>query len=87
MSDQNPSVTATAAAIEDATDGRWIVWLSETGWWWASRTRSLTAHELSSGSIHYIQADEPCELSDRIRHQDALCRKASERTTREPDQP
>lgn len=73
MSDQDPSVTAIVAAIESAAAGRWGVWRSDTGWWWAARTRTLTARELSARCLQYIHADNPQELVECIREQDRLC--------------
>jgi hypothetical protein len=69
MSD-DPSVGATVAAIEATFDGRWGVWLSDTGWWWATRTHALTAEELSDGCTPFVHADNPDELTERIRQQD-----------------
>jgi hypothetical protein len=46
MSEQPPTVTATVEALEAATNGRWGIWLSDTGWWWAARTQTLAAAEL-----------------------------------------
>lgn len=85
MSDQDPSVTATVAEIEAAAAGRWIAWLSDTDWWWASRTRTLTALELSAGCTQYIHADNPRELSERVRHQDVLYPNTSERRNQGAD--
>lgn len=73
MSDQDPSVTAIVAAIESAAGGRWGVWRSDSGWWWAARTRTLTARELSAGCVQYLHADNPQELFERIGEQDRLC--------------
>jgi hypothetical protein len=73
MSDQDPSVTAIVAAIESAAGGRWGVWRSDTGWWWAARTRTLAARELSAGCVQYLHADNPQELFERIGEQDRLC--------------
>lgn len=72
MPDQDPSVTAIVAAIESEARGRWWVWRSNTGWWWAARTRTLTAHEQNSGCLQYIHANDPNELTERIREQDRL---------------
>lgn len=72
MSDEDPSVGATVAAIEATFTGRWGVWLSDTGWWWATRTRALTAEELSAGCAPFIHADNPDELTERIRQQERL---------------
>jgi hypothetical protein len=69
---ENANLAATVAAIEMAFDGRWGVWLSETGWWWAARTRALTARQLAVGCVPFVQADNPGELTERIRQQDRL---------------
>jgi hypothetical protein len=74
MSEQSASLAAAIAAIESAYDDRWGVWLSDTGWWWATRTEALTASELSAGCVPFIHADNPDELSERIRQQDELAR-------------
>lgn len=74
MSEQRPSLAAAIAAIESAFDGRWGVWLSDTGWWWATRAEALTAAELAAGCVPFIHADNPDELSERIRQQDELGR-------------
>jgi hypothetical protein len=72
MSDDEPSVSATVTAIEAAFAGRWGVWLSDTGWWWATRAHALSAGELSAGCIPFIHADNPDELTERIRQQERL---------------
>jgi hypothetical protein len=72
MSGEHANVTATVAAIETAFSGRWGVWLSDTGWWWATRTHALTANELSAGCAPFIQADNPDELTERIRQQERI---------------
>lgn len=69
---ENTNLAAAVAAIEGAFDGRWGVWRSDTGWWWATRTRALTPRELAAGCIPFIQADNPSELTERIRQQDQL---------------
>jgi hypothetical protein len=69
---QDPAITATVAAIEAAFAGRWGVWVSDTGWWWATRTAALTADELAAGCVPHLHADNPDELTDRIRHQEHL---------------
>lgn len=77
MSDQDPSVAATIAATESSAGGRWGVWLSDTGWWWTARTRTLTARELGAGCLPYIHDDSLQELAARIREQDSLCQQLS----------
>jgi hypothetical protein len=78
-----PHTSLTAAAIEAAFNGRWGVWLSDTGWWWATRTGALTGEERTAGCVPFIQADNPDELAERIRQQDELTRTAS--STKEGD--
>jgi len=69
---QDPAITATVTAIEAAFADRWGVWVSDTGWWWATRTRALTADELAAGCVPHLHADNPDELTERIRHQEHL---------------
>ena len=69
---QDPAITATVTAIEAAFAGRWGVWVSDTGWWWATRTRALSAEELSAGCVPHLHADDPGELTERIRSQEHL---------------
>lgn len=70
MNDQDASLSAAVAAIEASFDGRWAVWLSDTGWWWATRTSALTAAETSAGWVPHLQASSLDELVERIRQQD-----------------
>ena len=65
-------LTETVEKPEAATNGRWGIWLSDTGWWWAARTQTLTAAELAAGCLHFIHAHSPDELAERIRQQDQL---------------
>jgi hypothetical protein len=81
MSDDEPSVNAAVAAIEAMFTGRWGVWLSDTGWWWATRTHALTADELSAGCVPFIHADNPDELTERIHQEEHL----APTPTRQPD--
>jgi len=72
MNNQPTAVTETVEALEAETGGRWGIWLSNTSWWWAARTQTLTAAELAAGCLHFIHADSPDELAERIRQQDQL---------------
>lgn len=72
MNEDNATVAATAASIEAAFSGRWGVWRSDTGWWWAARRQALTARQLNAGAAPYLQASSPGELTDRIRAQEQL---------------
>jgi hypothetical protein len=73
MSEQSPSVATTVAAIEASFGHRWGVWLSETGWWWATRTHVLTARQLGAGAVPHLHADSPDELKELIRQQESKC--------------
>jgi hypothetical protein len=70
----------TAADIEAACNGRWAVWQSDTGQWWAARTRPLTAHQQSAGAVPYLRAETPDELRQAISDEERL-------TTEEPGDP
>jgi hypothetical protein len=70
--EHHQATTATAEAIEASFGGRWGVWLSDTGRWWAARTSSLTSAQINVGCVPFIEADTPAELTDRIREQDRL---------------
>ena len=73
MSEERDQITtATAEAIEISFGGRWGVWLSDSGRWWAARTGSLTSAQINAGCVPFIAADNPDELTDRIRQQDRL---------------
>jgi hypothetical protein len=73
MSEEHPhTTTATAEAIEAEFGGRWGVWLSDTGRWWAARTSTLTSDQANAGCVPFIEADDPDELTERIREQDHL---------------
>jgi hypothetical protein len=69
MDDFDSTVAATAEA---EFDGRWGIWLSDTGQWWAARRQALSAEELAAGCVPHFQADSPDELRDRIRDEEAL---------------
>jgi hypothetical protein len=46
MDDFDSTVAATAEA---GFDGRWGIWLSDTGQWWAARRQALSAEEMAAG--------------------------------------
>jgi hypothetical protein len=73
MDHTQPSITSTAEALENMFGGRWGVWLSDTGRWWASRRDALTAAELGEGCVPFIRADTTDELAERIQEQEELC--------------
>ena len=73
MSEEHHQATAAIAdAIEAGFGGRWGVWLSDTGRWWATRTGPLTSAQLNAGCVPFLQADNPDELTERIGQQDRL---------------
>ncbi|HUY52901.1 MAG TPA: hypothetical protein VMV92_45585 [Streptosporangiaceae bacterium] len=63
---------ATAAVIEAAFGGRWGIWLSSAGRWWAARRHLLTAADLNAGCVAFLQAADPGELIHAIHHQEEL---------------
>jgi hypothetical protein len=76
MNDTQASAAVTAEAIETALGGRWGVWLSGTGRWWATRREKPSASGLDAAGVLLVRADDPDQLRTRIREQEAL----SERT-------
>jgi hypothetical protein len=72
MSATRTSITAIVKAIENAFDGHWGVWLSDTGRWWATRHATLTTEAINAGCVPFLRAGSPNELAERIRKQDGL---------------
>jgi hypothetical protein len=69
--------TCTAEQIEAAFGGRWGVWLSDTGRWWAARRSALSSAELSAGCVPFLRADGPAQLAERIQAQEEMASQAS----------
>ena len=67
---ENPGQTA--ANIETAHGGRWAVWLSDTGQWWAARTRPLTASQLAAGGVPFLRGATPGELRQALSNEERL---------------
>jgi hypothetical protein len=67
---ENSSLTATD--IEAACGGRWGVWQSDTGQWWAARTQPLTASQLAAGGVSFLRAATPDELKQAISDEERL---------------
>jgi hypothetical protein len=67
---ENPSLTG--ADIEAACGGRWAVWQSDTGQWWAARTQPLTASQLTAGGVPFLRAASPGALSQSISQEEQL---------------
>ena len=65
-----------AADIEAAYGGRWAVWQSDTGQWWAARTQPLTASQLTAGGVPFLRAATPGELMQAISDEERLTRPA-----------
>jgi hypothetical protein len=74
---EHTASTSTMEKLEAAFDGRWGIWLSDTGRWWAARRSALSSAELSAGCVPFLRADGPSELADRIRSQEELASHAS----------
>ena len=73
MSEENHQITGEVVeAIESEFGGRWGVWLSDTGRWWAARTSALTSDQVNAGCVPFIEADNQGELTEHIRRQDHL---------------
>ena len=67
-----PTRTGTAKTLEAVFGGRWGIWLSETGRWWATRRASLTAAELAAGCVPYLRAETASQLAEHIQAQEEL---------------
>ncbi len=66
----------TVEAIETAFDGRWGIWLSGTGRWWAARQEEPRAAgpEVAwpaGASVQLVRADDPDQLRARIQEREA----------------
>ena len=62
----------TAKTLEAVFGGRWGVWLSDTGRWWATRRAALTAAELTAGCVPFLRADTEALLAEHIQAQEEL---------------
>jgi hypothetical protein len=74
---EKPSLSA--EDIEAACDGRWGIWQSDTGQWWAARTQPLTADQLTAGSVSFLRAATPGELMQAISDEERLTNPAKDR--------
>jgi hypothetical protein len=74
-----PSITSTVEALEATFGGRWGIWLSDTGMWWASRRDSLSSADLAAGGVPFLRADTPDGLTERIQEQEVLCQPERDR--------
>jgi hypothetical protein len=77
MDETQADTASSAEAIEAAFDGRWGVWLSDTGWWWAARREPLNAAGLAAGCVPFLRAQTPTGLVERIQDQEDLHTRAA----------
>jgi hypothetical protein len=71
MNDQSARI-ATMETLEATFGGRWGIWLSDTGRWWAARRSALSGAQLSAGCVPFLRADDPSQLAARIQSQEEL---------------
>ena len=62
----------TAEAIEAEFGGRWGIWLSGTGRWWAVLHEERSA--AGPGAVLPVRADDPDQLKARIQQREASAR-------------
>jgi hypothetical protein len=67
-----PTRTGAAKTLEAIFGGRWGIWLSDTGRWWATRRAALTAAELTAGCVPYLRAETESRLAEHIQAQEEL---------------
>jgi hypothetical protein len=56
------------AAIEEEFPG-WLVWRSDAGRWYATRSGDLTDAQLQAGYAMTVAADDPARLRELLRDQ------------------
>lgn len=72
MTDTRTPADRTAAAIKTEFEGRWGIWLSGTGRWWAAYRGPLSAADQAAGCVPFLRAANPGQLTDGIRQQERL---------------
>jgi hypothetical protein len=72
MDETQAGITSSAEAIEAAFGGRWGVWLSDTGWWWAARCEPLNLAALGAGCVPFLRAQTLAALAERIQDEEDL---------------
>lgn len=70
MTDRHHSKTA--RALESEFGGRWGIWTSNTGRWWASRRQALSATQTGAGCKPFVHADTAEELAGHLSEQARL---------------
>jgi hypothetical protein len=74
---EHTSAACTMEELEAAFGGRWGIWLSETGRWWAARRSALSSAALSAGCVPFLRADGPSQLAERIQSQEEMASQAT----------
>lgn len=74
-----PRRTSPAETLEAAFCGRWGIWLSDTGRWWASHRAALTSADLAAGCVPFVRADTTSQLVERIQAQEDLLTRVGSR--------
>jgi hypothetical protein len=69
--DMDSTRSATADAIATAFGGRWGIWLSGTGRWWAARQGGPSVAGQGGADVLLVRADDPDQLRVRIQEQEA----------------
>lgn len=65
-----PFAVVTTDAIEAAFGGRWGIWLSYTGRWWAARHDGPNPGGPGAPAVLLVRADDPDQLKARIQEQE-----------------
>lgn len=74
---EHTAATHAMGKLEAAFGGRWGIWLSDTGRWWAARRSALSSAELSAGCVPFLRADGPSQLAERIQSQEEMASQAT----------
>jgi hypothetical protein len=72
MNDTRTITDCDAATIETTFEGRWGIWLSGTGRWWAAFRGPLSAADQAAGCVPFLRAATPGQLTRDIRAQEEL---------------
>ena len=74
---EHTAATCTMEKLEATFGGRWGLWLSDTGRWWAARRSALSSAELAAGCVPFLRADGPSQLAERIQSQEEMASQAT----------
>ena len=72
MNEIPAEISVTTDVIEAAFSGRWGIWLSDTGYWWASYRGTLTLAETGAGRVPFLRADSAEKLRELVQTQEEL---------------